>query len=1186
MKKIGKISTILIFVLFIVPMLALTVIADGYDWYEYDLSQPPDSIDDDIWTNGKVGIGTKIPQLTLTLGQDSNFGFEMAVVTGISGEAIFVSGGTLSGSYSYQVVASDGVVVTKVSDKIDVDVSTPDNAVDIMWNSVYGAISYRVYRTSPTPVQYWTTTATTFIDDGNTAGTQGPAPAETKAYINRISAASDSWLMGGKLGIGTSTPAVKLDIDTGSNSGGLRLRGTEETTEIGDIYMGNAGQMILSTANTGDTGGFIEANAEDDNYGFIIRDSNTGNSVYANLYMTDATTDYLNIVVGSSTTTPGLVVQSGGNVGIGTSSPNEELEVNGNIKTIGTIKADSFEATGSGAIEFSSDIDMKNNLILNIGHANTDFTSGGGLNVAGPVAIGTTNPYSYMLFVDGQIYCSDRTQIRGPTGTQVGILDVYDSSNNILLTVDNYGTQPNIGIGVSATTEVLHVSRTGSSHDLVVDSTTGYVGIGTDIPDCLLHTEIIDSATNTVTYAQRLTHKTSGTSTQGFGTGIEFELEDNGGGTNIAAAIETIWSDATAGSEDSKLLFKTKDGGNSDPLTRMVIDEEGKVGIVLGTGVNPTHELHVVESGNALTGNDVDTSELGLYLHRKDASSGSAVGIGFGNTMGAGPVGAAIIHEDTGSDSIGKLHFATKSSDASSDIPIRVTIDEDGDVGIGTMSPYYPLSIQRDTTNEKIFVSLEDVGTSGNGRLEIGVDDSANKCFIQTLNDYDLYLTDDTHGSINGIMIKDGGNVGVGTAAGSNDRLTVKSEYSTSSYYGLKVQNGGGTDQFVVRGDGLVRIGVNRFVVTETGLVGIGTNPDVKLHVDGNIRLNAGYGISFTDDNTRIYESSDDLHVTAHDDIYLRPVDDIYIRKDTGSDWIRINAGDQVIGIGKTTLLGTNTKLYVVGDSGDKYAGIFKASYGDDSTEVIHAEYTGTGSYNAKAIYGYSKPADSYGIGGHFIGGYKGVMGEVSTTSGGTHDKHYGVWGKATGGNGDNYGLYGKAEGGADDNYGVLAIAAGSTGERIGVFASGSTYGVYCAGDLYATGEIDCFGTKHAIVNTSQGPTTLYCLESPEVWFEDFGEGKLKNGSAHISLDKLFLETVTINTTYPMKVFVQIEGDCNGTYVIPGTTSFDVIELNNGTSNVPFSYRVIAKRVGYEDLRLEYHAFSVNNPFLGPKIEK
>ncbi len=48
-----------------------------------------------------------------------------------------------------------------------------------------------------------------------------------------------------------------------------------------------------------------------------------------------------------------------------------------------------------------------------------------------------------------------------------------------------------------------------------------------------------------------------------------------------------------------------------------------------------------------------------------------------------------------------------------------------------------------------------------------------------------------------------------GSAPDANTVLDVKSTGSTSSQYGLKVKNSGGTDQFVVRSDGKVGIGTN-----------------------------------------------------------------------------------------------------------------------------------------------------------------------------------------------------------------------------------------------------------------------------------------------------------------------------------------------------------------------------------------
>ncbi|NIO07768.1 MAG: hypothetical protein GTO40_07070, partial [Deltaproteobacteria bacterium] len=230
---------------------------------------------------------------------------------------------------------------------------------------------------------------------------------------------------------------------------------------------------------------------------------------------------------------------------------------------------------------------------------------------------------------------------------------------------------------------------------------------------------------------------------------------------------------------------------------------------------------------------------------------------------------------------------------------------------------------------------------------------------------------------------------------------------------------------------------------------------------------------------------------------------------------------------------------------------------------VIHSEYTGAGG-DARAVYGKSRPLDFYGYGGYFEGGYRGVHGRVIPT--GSSSTYRGVDGYVAGGSGTNYGTYGYATG-SGTNCGVYGYGGGG----------GTNYGVYYSNGLGGSGSKSC------IVKTSQGPTALYCQESPESWFEDFGEGTLVNGRTHIELDALFLETVTINATNPMKVFVQLEGDCNGVYVSKGITGFDVVELKNGTSNVPFSYRVVAKRKGFEDKRLDYTAAGENDPYLYPE---
>ena len=89
----------------------------------------------------------------------------------------------------------------------------------------------------------------------------------------------------------------------------------------------------------------------------------------------------------------------------------------------------------------------------------------------------------------------------------------------------------------------------------------------------------------------------------------------------------------------------------------------------------------------------------------------------------------------------------------------------------------------------------------------------------------------------------------------------------------------------------------------------------------------------------------------------------------------------------------------------------------------------------------------------------------------------------------------------------------------------------------------------------------MHCAEAPEGLLEDYGIGKLQSGKVKILIDPILAKNIKVSEQFPMKVFIQLEGECNGVYVTnKSATSFEVIELQNGNSNVSFSYSIIANR--------------------------
>jgi hypothetical protein len=128
--------------------------------------------------------------------------------------------------------------------------------------------------------------------------------------------------------------------------------------------------------------------------------------------------------------------------------------------------------------------------------------------------------------------------------------------------------------------------------------------------------------------------------------------------------------------------------------------------------------------------------------------------------------------------------------------------------------------------------------------------------------------------------------------------------------------------------------------------------------------------------------------------------------------------------------------------------------------------------------------------------------------------------------------------------------------------------GGFCTVDT--NGHLSC---AHAMavmtqVESDSRQVELYAVHSPQNWFEDFGSGRLADGSATVALEPTFAQTV--NTASGYHVFLTPRGDCEGLYVARATTTgFEVRELRGGHSNLTFDYRIVALRRGYENVRLE-----------------
>jgi hypothetical protein len=250
-------------------------------------------------------------------------------------------------------------------------------------------------------------------------------------------------------------------------------------------------------------------------------------------------------------------------------------------------------------------------------------------------------------------------------------------------------------------------------------------------------------------------------------------------------------------------------------------------------------------------------------------------------------------------------------------------------------------------------------------------------------------------------------------------------------------------------------------------------------------------------------------------------------------------------------IIGTSSQNIAVAAFSDSNTAVYAQSgSGNHRPPMRLGAVTAVSTVNRFAVSGVSSRTE--GVRGVSFGS-RGVTGFSSA--------NYGVYGLsfAPPGPGTNHadfpaGVYGESLNGS---FGVLGVARLHGTAVAGIAPRDGTYAGYFEGNLVVTGQITA-GTKDAIVPFPDGSKRLlHCMESPEHWFEDFGSARLTRGRATVKLDVDFAKVVKLNE---YRVFLAPEGDCQGLYVRRRGKSFEVHELQGGTSNVAFSYRIVAKR--------------------------
>jgi hypothetical protein len=319
------------------------------------------------------------------------------------------------------------------------------------------------------------------------------------------------------------------------------------------------------------------------------------------------------------------------------------------------------------------------------------------------------------------------------------------------------------------------------------------------------------------------------------GTGKALSVSNTNASTGTkygiySTAVSAVASTAVAG------YFSSTGGGTN----YAAIFENGNVGI--GT-VDPAHKLEINSSTNPVSGSNLTIGNIPLKINNSNGANGDGTGIRFAVSTAVGNTGGgAIVFERTGANSQGKMHFSTKSSTtADATIPIRMTLDQNGNVGIGRVDPPNRLSVSGVNSIVESTVAIESFNSSTTvppvitfrkspsnaigtfapvvANESLGIvraygGNSTSSAYIESaliafqadaaptasnLPGRIIFQTDDGTSLATRMTISSSGNVGIGTTAPS---FKLQSITTTAGDRALHGENtfGGGTDGYGVYG--------------------------------------------------------------------------------------------------------------------------------------------------------------------------------------------------------------------------------------------------------------------------------------------------------------------------------------------------------------------------------------------------
>jgi hypothetical protein len=673
--------------------------------------------------NGNVGIGTTVPGNKLDVAGSVTIGTgvtgantDLKITNSTNGKTHYIFSDVSSGDLGIESGASAGIkfntntsnirMVITSGGNVGIGTTSPSAKLDVIGvgrilmpdDPLTGAITAKILAYSPAPYG--------MVFRAYGSGTNS-------IQVQRESNDSEMFALtlqpnGGNVGIGTASPSEKLDLTNGklrftnTTSGRSSTIGMDDNfnfyiknTSAGNLYIGNGTTTYVNGAFqagsdtvTIQSGGSMGIGTLSPIKKFTVRSSDNTTNTFAGFYALNESQGveiwYGGIQMGGSNGNvdfniaskgTGNVLITNGNLGIGSASPAQALDVAGSIKASNVI----FWNNGVGALSWDTGlVTMETNSATAI-VLKTNSSERMRILSDGNVGIGTTSPTAKFQ-VNGRSDFTDTLTI------SKGANDTIQQGSSVYLVGGSGASYTQLQQGVG---RFIIFGFNGSSwiERFTINNTSGNLGIGTASPVSRLHVStgtpggIGSLPSNTLVtldngdsnnYVTLRTRADTGTY-----SGLLFQ--DNNVGGYIAFRTY-VGSGANDGNNGDYMVYGTytdhifqagsQEGVNDKP-EMMRIKYTGNVGI--GTN-NPGRRLDVLEGNVQIVANFQNTSTTSARIKFTDANTGA-------ENVNIGAIGT-------------RLAMWTNNTE-------RMSIVSGGNVGIGTI-PLSGIGLDVRTGNGRI----------------------------------------------------------------------------------------------------------------------------------------------------------------------------------------------------------------------------------------------------------------------------------------------------------------------------------------------------------------------------------------------------------------------------------------------------------------------------------------------------